>query len=124
VHLVSYDTAGPPQYRYKPAGGAMTGAQLLEGGVVTARMLETAAMAFLVMGFADGHVGYKAVPLAQASQAIDWSAIPEGAIDVPPNAGAITLLPESAMYQTTATEVAFAFDGYTEQGTIWFVSCQ
>jgi hypothetical protein len=125
THLVSYDTAGPPHYFYKPTLAALTGEQILaEPGAVSVRILETATTAFLLIGFADGHVGYKAIALSSVNGSIDWNSIPEGTIAVPPGAGAITLLPECAMYETAQAEAAFALDGFADQGTIWFIGCQ
>jgi hypothetical protein len=125
THLISYDTAGPPKYWYKPVGAALAGGQTLtEPGAVSARILETATMAFLVIGFADGHVGYRGIELQNVNGPIDWNNIAEGTIGVPDSLGAITLLPESPMYQTTPGELAFGMNGYGDQGTIWFISCQ
>jgi len=126
THFVTYETTSPPLYSYKPPGGPLMTEQILtEPGLASARVVETAATAFLIMGFADGRVLYKGVELSKVSgAAIDWNRIPDRTISVPPGLGAITLFPESAMYQTASLEMAVAIDGYGNEGTVWFVSCE
>jgi hypothetical protein len=125
THFFTYETSGTALYSYKPLGGAlMMGPALNEPGIDNARIVETASTAFLVMGFGDGSVRYKAVDLANVSGTIDWNAIADGVLALPAGLGGITLLPESAMYQDNPLQLSVAVNGLTSQGMITYVHCQ
>ena len=106
-------------------GTLVSGPALPDSGILNARIVETDSMANLVMSFADGSVKYKAANLANINGPINWASLLSTEIPIPSGLGAITIYPESSMYQTTpAKTLDFAIDGLNSQGSVYFVQAQ
>lgn len=122
THFFTYGSA-TPMYFYKPSGGALTSQPALpDGGIVGARIVQTASTANLVMSFADGHVKYKTIQLSEINGPINWSGLSSYEIPIPSGLGVITLFPESSMYQTTQPqEMNIVINGSSQEALLYMI---